>query len=247
MPSWKLHKKWGEIICGFSSEEIDRLIDNPKQHDAGRYDRKIFLDQIEYVSSKYGLRGVEYYLLHHLLDMLKDELVAITSRYGKISLELIRLECIKPEVIENNEKYEVIWEHLVTKLKPKLPEIVIDIISEEGFKRSYGRTIINQYVASCVKSLLIRLPPCIPIGSVDRVFINSHSLKVVWNYISNHKHKGLEVSDIDRCIKESLVEYIKDHNLFEPSLCSKKCKEQVQRNNEYRRFIKSLEIPCPYI
>jgi len=65
MPSWSVHKKWGERICNFYSEEIDKLIDALQQHDAGRYDQEIFLKQIEYVSLKYGEKGVEYYLLHH--------------------------------------------------------------------------------------------------------------------------------------------------------------------------------------
>lgn len=59
MPSWRINRKWGEEVCKFSSEDIDRLIDEPQGHDTGRYDKKTFLEQISYVSSKYGEKRME--------------------------------------------------------------------------------------------------------------------------------------------------------------------------------------------
>ena len=83
MPSWRIHKKWSIRLCGFYSEEIDRL-SGSSQHDASRYNEEIFLEQIEYVASKYGEKGVECYLLHHLLDKLKNELVSMKSGITKL-------------------------------------------------------------------------------------------------------------------------------------------------------------------
>ena len=38
MPSWKVHRIIGKIVCvGFYDNEIDRLIDMIGEHDAGRY------------------------------------------------------------------------------------------------------------------------------------------------------------------------------------------------------------------
>ena len=75
-------------ICGFYSEEIDRLIDAEEKHDTGRYDVEVFLKQVEYIQRNYGMKGVEYYLLHHLLDRLKDELVSMATRHkGSIDIK----------------------------------------------------------------------------------------------------------------------------------------------------------------
>jgi len=162
MPSWRVHKKWGERICNFYSKEIDKLIDTPQQHDAGRYDKETFLKQIEYVSLRYGEKGVEYYLLHHLLDMLKDELVSImASNYRERELRHVEriLERLKPEPLWRIREYENVWSHLILKLKSELKEVVEDIISEKGFKKSFKRSIINKHVSLYVKLMLETLPP----------------------------------------------------------------------------------------
>ncbi len=36
MPPWKVHRKWGEKLLGFSNSEIDKLIDELEGHDAGQ-------------------------------------------------------------------------------------------------------------------------------------------------------------------------------------------------------------------
>ena len=244
MPSWKIHKKWDKRICNFYSEEIDRLIDNPQQHDAGWYEEDIFLEQIEYVASKYGRKGVECYLLHHLLDMLKDELVSMTSKYGEINLEYVEriLEWLKPEPLRKVKRYDDIWSCLILKLKSELKEVVEDIILEEGFKKSLKKSRVNQFVALWVKWMLENLPPCILIDSVDRTLINSRALKAVWEYICSHEDTSLD--EINTQIRKCIADYIKENNLYKIGLCSKECKSRLWKGKEWRQFIKSLEIPC---
>lgn len=68
-PHGEFTRSGGERILGFSTSKIDQLIDQDETYDAGRYGLNIFERQMTHVKSLYGETGVEYYILHHLLDM----------------------------------------------------------------------------------------------------------------------------------------------------------------------------------
>ncbi|GEM_PF-1782189 len=93
MPSWKVHRIIGEIVCNFYDHEIDKLIDLTERHDAGRYDSQVLKEQFKYVYRKWGAEGICYYVLHHILDRLSDIVVSELQQlcesyvFGKISVE----------------------------------------------------------------------------------------------------------------------------------------------------------------
>jgi len=122
MPSHTVHRAVGERICGFSSEEIDRLVDEvtwvdvkalerrrrPKSideivenyamgiagfprppitivsdHDLSRIRCRDLLDEAKEVVTKFGEKGLCYYILHHYLDKFEDILYGqLQNRYG---------------------------------------------------------------------------------------------------------------------------------------------------------------------
>jgi hypothetical protein len=84
MPSHIVHRVVGERICGFSSEEIDRLIDSSEQHDASRYSCSHLLAHAKQVLSRYGDKGLCYSVLHHYLDKFMNIVFGRVWHYGKI-------------------------------------------------------------------------------------------------------------------------------------------------------------------
>ena len=191
---------------------------------------------------------MEYYLLHHLLDMLKDELVSImASNYRERELRHVEriLERLKPEPLWRIREYENVWSHLILKLKSELKEVVEDIISEKGFKKSFKRSIINKHVSLYVKLMLETLPPCILVDSTARVFINSRTLKAVWKYIRDNK--TIDDKMIIAQIKGCVADYIKEDNLYKKELCPGECKPPEWGEKKWKQFVKSLNIPCPKI
>jgi len=88
MPSWEVHRKWGEMLFKYYNHEIDKLIDIKESHDAGRYDPEILDSQLRDVAEKYGDNGVMYYLLHHFLDRAYDTLLSeVSTGLGNIFLK----------------------------------------------------------------------------------------------------------------------------------------------------------------
>ena len=83
MPSWRLHAKWGDLVIGFHSEEIDEIIDKSEGHDSGRYDVEALKTQLATVSSQFGVKGELYYILHHILDRFEDRLEGEVTRLIK--------------------------------------------------------------------------------------------------------------------------------------------------------------------
>jgi hypothetical protein len=121
-PSHIVHRVVGERICGFSSEEIDRLVDKvtwvnvkalerrrkPKSideivenyamgiagfprppitivsdHDLSRISCRELLDKAKEVVTKFGEKGLCYYILHHYLDKFEHILSGqLQNRYG---------------------------------------------------------------------------------------------------------------------------------------------------------------------
>jgi hypothetical protein len=73
----------GERICGFSSEEIDRLVDAAKLHDASRYSCRYLLDHAKLVSMTFGDKGLCYFILHHYLDKFMNILYGRVQHYGR--------------------------------------------------------------------------------------------------------------------------------------------------------------------
>ena len=76
-----MHRLLGNSICSFYSTEIDSLIDQASRHDSSRYDVSELERIIRVIRSRYGNKGVCYFILHHYLDRLVDILVSILSRY----------------------------------------------------------------------------------------------------------------------------------------------------------------------
>jgi len=83
MPAHVIHRVVGERICGFSSEEIDRLIDSSEQHDASRYSCSHLLAHAKQVLSRYGDKGLCYLVLHHYLDKFMNIVFGRVWHYGK--------------------------------------------------------------------------------------------------------------------------------------------------------------------
>jgi len=83
MPSWRLHARWGDLVIGFHSEEIDEIIDKSEGHDIGRYEVKALKTQLATISSRFGIKGELYYVLHHILDRFKNHLEEEVTRLVK--------------------------------------------------------------------------------------------------------------------------------------------------------------------
>jgi hypothetical protein len=103
-PSHIVHRVVGERICGFSSEEIDKLVDEETRadaaqelyrlyrrywiqpasiHDLGRVSCSTLLADAENVVTKFGEKGLCYYILHHYLDRFEHILSGqLLNRYG---------------------------------------------------------------------------------------------------------------------------------------------------------------------
>jgi hypothetical protein len=88
MPSHRVHEAAGKVICGFSSRDIDELIDRGRGHDAGRKNCRKLLVQATEVYNKYGENGLCYYILHHYLDKIAS---IIKGRFGRILTQYLRL------------------------------------------------------------------------------------------------------------------------------------------------------------
>ena len=88
MPSWRLHRGLGDIICGFSSTHVDDLIDRRLGHDSSRYDLDSLMELLEKVST-HGEGAICYALLHHYLDRLVDITVKhVSERFNAFRLGL---------------------------------------------------------------------------------------------------------------------------------------------------------------
>ena len=101
MPSWKVHRTIGEIVCNFYDHEIDKLIDLTEGHDAGRYDSGVMKEQFEYVYKKWGAEGLCYYFLHHILDRLSD---IVVSELQQLCEDYISVEEAYSKLYENSFK-----------------------------------------------------------------------------------------------------------------------------------------------
>jgi hypothetical protein len=84
MPSHRVHEAAGKVICGFSSRDIDELIDRGRGHDASRKNCRKLLIQATEVYNKYGENGLCYYILHHYLDKLAS---IIKGRFYRILMQ----------------------------------------------------------------------------------------------------------------------------------------------------------------
>ncbi len=103
MPSWKVHREIGEIVClGFSDERIDEIIDFGGKHDSGRYDPSELRDQFLWALSNWGPLGGIYYLLHHVLDRLSEILVSELCKACEEYLLGKGLEESYEEVLKNS-------------------------------------------------------------------------------------------------------------------------------------------------
>jgi len=107
MPSHVIHRVVGERICGFSSEEIDRFVDEEERadatwqlyggywiqptstHDLGRVSCSTLLADAENIVARFGEKGFCYYILHHYLDKFEHILSGqLLNRYGlRVSAE----------------------------------------------------------------------------------------------------------------------------------------------------------------
>jgi len=81
LPTWALHRLWGERICSYYSSGIDSLVDRVFGHDSSRYDVETLEKEVDIVASKHGDKGLCYLSLHHYLDRLVDLLVSTLSDY----------------------------------------------------------------------------------------------------------------------------------------------------------------------
>lgn len=121
MPSHKVHRLIGNVICGFYCSEIDNFIDKKEVHDAGRYDLNIFVNEALMFFRKYGGDGLCYYILHHILDRLVDILISELC-HGYTSYKLgRRIE----DVYEEVKKYLLM--RLRNDLKTVLPVFIQNV------------------------------------------------------------------------------------------------------------------------
>lgn len=147
----------GDRILGFSESEIDMLIDREESHDAGRYDPNIFESQVAYVRSLYGERGVEYYILHHVLDYAEQRLLSVLSdeairgyyegnRSAEEGLREVRNNLCKdlrqfklkedPSISQKIKKIINFYQR-----SDMLDELIFDIMAGEKFPKRLGNVI----------------------------------------------------------------------------------------------------------
>ncbi|ADT85203.1 hypothetical protein [Thermococcus barophilus] len=157
MPSWRVHKKWGERILGFSTSKIDQLIDQDETHDAGRYDINIFERQVTHVKSLYGETGVEYYILHHLLDYAEQRLLSILSDeaireyYERTRSAEEVLREVRRKLLEDLQEFKLKDDPFIAKTIKKivkfyqnldmLDELIFDIMNGDNFPKRLGNII----------------------------------------------------------------------------------------------------------
>lgn len=72
LPSCKVHEIVGDRVCNYYNADIDKVVDEGTKHDASRRIVKRLAESVEYVSSRYGEKGLEHFILHHYLDRLSD-------------------------------------------------------------------------------------------------------------------------------------------------------------------------------
>ena len=104
MPSWSVHRIIGDVICGFHSPDIDRIVDLELGHDTSRYDVEKLMEAIDLIYDKYGEKGLRYFILHHYIDRLVDILIhEIISVYEEHFLSLIKeSEKLYPKIKERS-------------------------------------------------------------------------------------------------------------------------------------------------
>lgn len=171
LPSWLVHKKWCLRVCGKYYQEIDKLIDSPGEHDLGARDPNILLRQIHSISREYGPTGICCYLLHHILDEIRDQLISFKasgiSEEGLISVLVesncsiaipLSLKIIKRKtspndymlhLIENslNHIIKAICEHRI------LREIIDNIMQDSRTTRAIKVASINTIIGELVNEI----------------------------------------------------------------------------------------------
>jgi len=152
-PSWKVHRTVGDIVCNFHNHEIDKLIDSTERHDAGRYDKVILSEQIDYVWNKWKWEGVCYYVLHHILDRLADIIVSELCKLceeclrGRITIEQAYEELLENTLQRAKKDYYIqgLWKTGDEK-KDKLLKYTIDYILvslEAGWEMCIGFIVMD--------------------------------------------------------------------------------------------------------
>jgi len=163
MPSWRVHMKWGETLLGFSNSEIDKLIDQEESHDAGRYDPNIFESQVAHVRSLYGEKGVEYYILHHILDYAEQRLLSILSSeairkyYERERSAEEGLREVRRELFKDLQQFKLKDDPYIFKKIKKivrfyqtpnmLDELIFDIMNGDKFPKRLGNVIYMKAIS----------------------------------------------------------------------------------------------------
>ncbi len=131
MPSHRVHEMVGQLICNFSSGAIDSLIDNTHQHDMGRINCKVLLEQVTKVYEDHGGGGICYYILHHYLDKIES---VIRGRVDRLFLNLKYGKTIEERL-----------KHLSSEVRKGLENEVssLSIISEHWFEYILSRDVVE--------------------------------------------------------------------------------------------------------
>ena len=97
--SWRLHSLLGDAVCSFHCSDVDRLIDSMGSHDASRYSVANLREAVKLIKSRYGDKGLCYFVLHHYLDRFVDILVSVLSKfYERYAFGGIELDQVYREV-----------------------------------------------------------------------------------------------------------------------------------------------------
>ncbi len=168
LPSWVVHRKWCIRVCGGYHREIDELIDFPGKHDLGARDPQVFLRQVRMVKEDYGSIGVCCYLLHHILDELRNQLVSynaigfdedtiiqtlVENRCSSIipfSLKLImRKHGADANLLDRIRRY---LEHIMSSIcnSAVLTEVVNNILQDSRIETAISVAKINSVVGELV-------------------------------------------------------------------------------------------------
>ena len=171
LPSWIVHKKWCLRVCGKYYREIDELIDASGKHDLGARNPKVFLEQISYIREKYGDPGTCCYLLHHILDEIRNQLVVfktINFSNEEFINMLLRDKCklVEPfsikllmdKTIPNSEKLKYIMNNLnkimVSICNPNtLEEIINNILYDARITKAIHIAKINTIIGELVNKI----------------------------------------------------------------------------------------------
>jgi hypothetical protein len=193
LPSHRVHRIIGERICGYSNPVIDELIDGyigieeldetvessrtlhldlfgeshqEEKHDAARTSCSDLFKQVEAIYSRFGDKGLCYYVLHHYLDkfinILRGQILHTLGLSLSSDPEWIRSEFLPRLEYYVGEGYEMevsvftVLEAIVEGNVKSLEDLIKYILRFDRYDRSTRhrkRRLFREIWSDCMNSL----------------------------------------------------------------------------------------------